>query len=195
MSRTMKTLPTRFLVATVLFALIAAALGCGGGGGGGGGTGGSTAPCLSYMPASAPGPSSIVTRSSGGSCGTLQLEFVATGVTDLFAASFRVTYDPAIMEYDSVSVAGSHLSSDGAQLQVLDATGAGMVDIDVSRIGTSTGIDFNGEVLIRLSFDRVQGFGSASFPLTLGNELLQDSDAPPVVIGGITWFGGTVELQ
>jgi hypothetical protein len=147
------------------------------------------------MPASAPVPSSIVTRSSGGSCGTLRLELVATDVTDLFEASFRVTFDPTVMEYDSFSVTGSHLSSDGVQLQVFDATAAGMVDIDVSRIGSATGIDFNGEVLISLSFDRVQSFGSASAPLTISNELLQDSDAPPVVIGGITWFGGTVELR
>ena len=109
MSRTMKNNALRVLTLAVLLAVIAAPLGCGGSGGGGG-TSGSTAPCLAYMPASAPVPSSVVTRSSGGSCGTLQLEFVATDVNDLFTASFRVTYDPTIMEYDSFSVAGSHLS-------------------------------------------------------------------------------------
>ena len=184
-------------IAAVLAVLLVAA-GCGGGGGSRT-SGAVSSSCLSYAPASGPVNSTVVTsRGSGSSCSVLELEFVITGVTDVFTGSFTVNYDSSFMNFDSASVTGSHLASDGATLDVQESSTAGQVDIGVTRIRPpDNGIDFTApdQVLIKTVFVRTQSSGTAMATLTITDGKLLGSETPPVEKPGITWHGGDVILD
>ena len=186
---------SRSKIAVMVLATLLAVTGCGGGGSRTAGAVSSS--CLSYAPASGPVSSTVVTSSGGGSsCGVLELEFVITQITDVFGGSFTVNYDPSFMNFDSASVVGSHLGSDGAMLDIQAGIAAGEVSIGITRLA-STGIDFTGanQVLIKVLFARTQSSGTATAPLTITDGRLLGSETPPVEKPGITWHGGEVTLN
>ncbi len=166
--------------------------GCGNGGGG-------TVPsiCFSFVPDAAPSASTVVARSgSGSSCELLVVELVLTDVTDVFAVSFRASFDPSLLAYDGHSLAGSHLTSDGAQVQALETVGQGEVQLGLSRLNPAGGIDFGGpQVFVKLLFRKPVGAQGGSGRLDFADTQVFDSQQPPQPKPGIVWLGGTVRLE
>lgn len=160
-------------------------------GGDGGGTPSSGGPCLEFTPAASPAPDTVSTRVAGNACSTIDLELQITDVSDVFAVSFTVTFDPATVSFDSLSTAGSLLASDGALLETEIVGSSGMVAIGVTRLA-STGRDAAGTAnLLTLRF-RQQAAAGASL-LSYGDTRVLGSEAPPQEKPGISWTGGTVE--
>jgi len=155
--------------------------------------GGAAAPgsCLSYGAAGAAAANTVVARqAAGASCDLIAVEFVVTGVSDLFATAFTVQFDSAVVSYESLTIIGSVLSSDGAALQVIEQESAGQVVIGITRVA-STGIATDG-ILVTLIFRRLAASGTS--PLSFTGESLLDSSTPPAPIASV-WFGGTFTIN
>ncbi len=179
----------------------ALALGCSGGGGGGGDDGGGgvvpTTSCISFGSSFAPAQSEVTLSKGGGSvCGVVVVDMVLTDVADVFTVSFEATFDPATAKYEGFSTSGSHLGSDGAQVQVLETIQAGKVSLGVGRVNTSTGVSFNGsQTVVKLMFSKAPGAGSGSSGgLGLDNGKVMGSEEPPVQKPGIAWRPGTLSI-
>ena len=176
----------------LLLLAVGACLSCGGGGGGG------TIPstCIAFQSSAAPTPSTAVARQATGSvCGTVIVEIVLTGVTDVFAVDFQVSFDASVASYDGHSFFGSHFISDGAVPQVLESVQPGLVSLSMTRLNPSTGIDFVGtQPVVRLIFSMPAGSGAASGGLSFTNTSVLGSETPPQPKPGIQWFGGTLQI-
>jgi hypothetical protein len=185
----------RYLVLVVT--LVAATFGIATGCGGGDGDDDDPSPtCVSFVGAAAPAPSTVAVRSdAGGSCDQAVVEFVITDVADVYAVGADVTYDTDVVEFESLSTAGSVLASDGATLatQVKEPT-AGTVTVGVGRVGATAGVTVNGTArLFRMTFRKVADSGTGA--LSLSDELVQNGEEPPETIPGIPWSGGTFRIQ
>jgi hypothetical protein len=154
------------------------------------------ASCLSLAAAALPAPSTAVARQgAASSCEEVVVDVVLTGVDDVFAASFDVTFDPSVARYRGSSTAGSRLASDGATVQVLQTIQTGWVRIGVSRLNVTTGVDFTAPApLVSLIFLPV-GTAPAAAPLTFSSTRVLGSETPPQEKPGISWFGGTLRID
>lgn len=184
------------MIKTGLLVLVATSLHCGGGG-----RGGDVLPstCITFSASAAPGSSMVVAQQGSGSqCDLVEVELVVTDVDDVFAASFIVVFDAALAQYQGTSLSGSLLTSDGAQVQVVERTlQAGQVSVGLSRLGTNVGgIDFTGTgSLVKLLFQQNPGAGTAAGSLTFGNPRLLGSETPPQEKTGVQWSGGSFQLR
>lgn len=153
------------------------------------------APCLALTP-DAGGPG-IVSLESGASstCASLELEVVVAGVSDLYAASFSLAFDPAVVTYTGSSASGSVLGSDGTTVDLQENPSVpSVVSIGLTRVGSAKGIDVPGKGrLVTLRFDASGGAGPAA--LTFSNGKLFGSETPPLQKPGIAWAGGVVSLK
>jgi hypothetical protein len=147
--------------------------------------------CMDFTPASGPQPGAVTSREGGGSgCDAVAVDLYVTDVDDVFAAVFTVAYDTTVASYQDLSVAGSLLSSDGAQVVTEVDTQPGRVVVGISRLGVDSGIDVAGtRLLARLTFRRESNGGNGF--LTYSGASLRDSQEPPGAIPGVSWFGGT----
>jgi len=174
----------------LLVAALVLGLGCGGGHGGT-----MVSFCLNFTGAQAPAAGRVVARlASGGSCAARFVEIVVTDVADVFSGSFTVNFDPTKVAFGSASFQGSFLTAGGVQVNVVQTNPQpGSVTVGISRFGVASGVDVIGsQVLVRLSFAPV-GAGAAT--LTLANGQLFDSGTPPQPKSGLTWSGGTFQVQ
>jgi hypothetical protein len=145
-----------------------------------------------FVPDAVPGTVSSV-GIPGGACNLVAVELQVTDVNDLFAAELTVQFDPAIVAYDGVNTVGSILESGGTQVEVIETALPGSVQIGVTRLA-STGVDAVGsQRLLRLTFRSVAGAGMSAVGYT-GTDLF-GSETPPQPKPGITWTGGTLEIQ
>ncbi len=152
-------------------------------------------PNLVFVPASAPMPGAVTTVTGAGSNSDLAIISVEiTDVMGVHAASFTLTYNTAVVGFVDFDTAGSHLGSDGTQLQaIVQESQPGTLTVGLTRTGNA-GIDFNGtEPLISIRFSRVAASGTAV--LGVANAELLDSNAPPQPIPGIQWFGGSFQID
>jgi hypothetical protein len=167
-----------------------ALVGCGGGSGGG------VVPglCLTFQAAGTPAASTVVARQgSGSACAMVEVAVDMTGVNDVFTVSFQVAFDPAVVSYEGYSTAGSDLDADGATLQVLETSGSGSVTLGVTRVGTTSGINFSGTGnVIKLLFSPVQDTVPDSGVFDFSNTQVLGSETPPQEKIGIQWFDGTL---
>ena len=122
------------------------------------------------------------------------MEFVVTDVSDVFSGSFTINYDPASVAFGAASGTGSFLESDGARVNVVQSTPAGgSVTVGITRVQTTTGVTVSGsQVLVRVSFAPVAPGNSA---MTITGAQLFGSEAPPQAKPGLTWSGGTFNVQ
>jgi len=188
MTRTRTTV--RLLSAFLLVGIVP--LGCGGDGGNKNVV--APEPCIAFAPASAPAAGLVVTRTVASTCESITLDVVVREVTALFAASFTVEFDPAVVAYTGFSTAGSVLSSDGAQVEMLVQEQSGKVTIGLTRLAVDTGVFVPGEgklgsLILRKVLDPSTTALSYSDATLLGNE------TPPVAKPGIEWKGGTLTVQ
>lgn len=176
-------------------------LGCGGGGSGGGDDNGGvtpTATCISFSAGAGPASGTATSAKGAGSvCTTVIVEVLLTDVNDVFTVSFDAVFDPDTARYDGFSVAGSHLSSDGAALQVIETTATGQVSLGITRSNPATGINFAGsQTVVKLMFVKASGVDEGdTASLTFSNTHVLGSEQPPVEKAGITWSGGTLSVD
>jgi hypothetical protein len=166
--------------------------GCGGGSGDGGVL---VDPCLSFSGAQAPAPGQVVTRlTSGGSCRARFVEIVVTDVSDVFSGSFTVNFDATKVAFGNASGEGSFLAAGGTRVNVVQSTPpSGSVTIGITRVGVATGVNVTSpQVLVKLSFAPLAA-GNATMTLT-GAQLF-GSETPPLAKSGLTWTGGTFQVQ
>lgn len=174
----------------LVFVLLLAA-GCGGGNDGGI----AAASCIGFTGAQAPAAGRVTARqASGGSCAAIFVELVVTDVPDVFSGSFTLEYDPTSVAVGGATATGSFLASGGARVDVVQSTPAsGSVTIGVTRVQTTTGVNASGsQVLVRISFAPV-AVGSSQ--LTITGAQLFGSETPPLPKTGLTWTGGTFNVQ
>lgn len=156
---------------------------------------GPVAPCLVLAPdAGGPGIASLESGASS-TCSSLELEVVVAGVNDLYAASFDLAFDPAVVTYKGSSASGSVLGSDGTTVSVQENPSIpSVVSIGVTRVGATKGIDVAATGrLVTLRFDASWGSGPSA--LTFSGGKLFGSETPPLQKAGITWAGGVVSLK
>jgi hypothetical protein len=131
---------------------------------------------------------------AGTTCDDVVIELVVTDVTDLFAAEMTVTFNSAVAVYDGNSVIGSVLSSDGAQIEVLEHEQPGQVTLGLTRLAAD-GVDVTGSaVLVKIMFQK-PALDDGSTPLGIPSGSLLGSETPPQVKGGIQWVGGTLTID
>jgi hypothetical protein len=174
----------------VLAAVIAGAVpGCGGGD-----NNPIPTACISFEASAVPAGSTVVARqASGSTCGTLQVELVLTGVTDVQTVEFKVDFDGSVASYEGLSLDGSMLASGGANVNVFEDEDPGRITINLSRFGS--GVDFVPDgTVVRLVFGKATGADTASGMLSFSATQIFDSAEPPQEKSGIQWFGGTFRV-
>jgi hypothetical protein len=169
---------------------------CGGGGhsGGSGGGSGPTSPppnqsSMVFTP-SGGGSSGIVLATGAGSQGTaLALNVQTTGVPDLYAVAFHLTYPYAAMHF-SGSNEGTLLNAAGSvqtTYQVVESP-PGTLIVGLSRLGAVNGTGAAG-TLLTLQFTGVAtGNGKIAFTNNQANNSAQSA------IQGLSWGGGSVQV-
>lgn len=184
--------PAGTTLAVMLLALTAVTAGCGSSGGGG-------TPvelCIDFTPTVAqPTAGSVTARMSAESgCELVEVEVVATDVSDVFAFESVIEYDPDVAAFLGFSLVDSVLESDGADVTVIAEEAVfGEVTLGATRIA-STGINVSGtQVLIRLAFARFGVTGAG--PLRLDTNCLVNSATPPQTIDSVTCSGGTLTIR
>ncbi len=162
-----------------------------------GGRSGEDGMCITFGSGASPAPSTAVTRQgSTSNCDVVKVEVVLDGVSDVAAVAFEVTFDPALVAYDGCSLNGSHLNSDGAQVEILQRQETGRVSLGLTRLSPAAGIDFaDPGVVVRLRFRKAAGSGSGSAPLAFTTHQVFGSEEPPQAKTGIDWFGGTLRVE
>ncbi len=179
-----------------LLALALAAPGCGGGDG-------APSICVAFLAGATPAPSTAVAQPASGSvCDIVVVEIVLTDVSDVFTVDFTVSFDPSVARYEGYSLAGSRLTSDAAEVEQLEMRvppppeEARQVILGLTRVNPSTGIDFTGtQTVVRLLFRKALASGTGSSPLTFSDTKVLGSEEPPQEKPGITWSGGTFQVQ
>jgi hypothetical protein len=184
----------RIMRYTVLLLLVSASLACSGSGGARSVTtpGPSGSFVATFTPdQSAPAAGEIgLTQAAGGGGDLVSLNVSVNGVNDLFGASFRIAYDPSLVEFDNWS-AGSLVEGAGQPaLYQVAIVQPGVVEVGVSCAACTSGINVGAtQNLVQLIFRATQ---SGSSSLTFVAADLLDSGSPPGPIGGLNWFGGTL---
>lgn len=150
--------------------------------------------CVTFAPESAPADGLVVTRELANSCSSITLDLMVSNATALFAASFTVEFDAAVVDYTGLSMTGSILSSDGAQVEVLVQEQAGKVTIGLTRLGVGAGVDVAGEGrLVSLTMGTLHDPGTTA--LFFSDAMLLGDETPPAPKPGIEWKGGTLIVQ
>lgn len=178
----------------VLLLLVSGSLACSGSGGARSITtpGPSGSFVASFTPdQTAPAAGQIgLTQAPGGSGDLVSLNVGVNGVNDLFGASFRIAYDPTLVEFDNWSAGALVEGAGQSALYQVAIVQPGVVEVGVSCAGCANGIDVGStQNLVQLIFRATQ---SGSSPLTFVSADLLDSGSPPGPIGGLNWFGGTL---
>jgi hypothetical protein len=176
----------------VTLGMVCATLACGGGNGAE-----SVVPTddesvtATFVPSGGNQQANSMAMTLGGASGDeVTVAFNLTDTPGVYGAAFRVTFDPARVEFEgfapgSVLEAGGHHPTYQVQ-----AAGAGAVDVGVSRNGNVPAVDVNGtKTLIRLMF-RVTEAGTT--PLAFSAPTLYDGGLPPQPIANVTWSAGSL---
>ncbi len=141
-----------------------------------------------------PGNNSVSLSQAPGGGGTLLTVNVGvTGVNDVFGASFRIAYDPALVDFENWSQ-GSLIEGAGSTgLYQVSVVLPGEVEVGVSCAGCASGIDVGStSTIIQIIFRATNSGNSA---LTFVAADLVNSQSPPTPVAGLTWDGGTLTAQ
>jgi len=184
------------IYATLVLLSASTAISCGGGGSGARTPGPAPSFLASFTPAnSSPGNNTVsMAQAPGGGGDLVTLNVGVGGVNDVFAASFRVTYDTNLVSFDNW-FAGSFLERSGnSVLYQVSALTPGVLDVGIGCAGCSTGINAGAspETIVQLVF-RATKLGTSDIKFAAAD--LLDSTSPPGPISGLTWSGGTIVAQ
>ena len=171
------------LTLALLAALGSAA--CSGSDSGGGGSPTGPMPSIIFSPDRAAGANSIAMRAGAGSTSSvLQLEIFATDVINLQALDFVLLVPADLLRFDNFT-RGDFIGA-GAQVLV-SGGGSNAVTFDVLRTAPSAATGSG--TILTLSFTAI-ATGSGRFDFS-GPEA---EDSFGLVIPGIDWIGGTVQV-
>jgi hypothetical protein len=137
-----------------VLAAFAVSTACGGGGGGGG----SSPKQLTATFASAnanPVAGDVSLQAVSASAASFSVDVSFTDMTDVWAVTLTMTYDPAAVRFDSWSAANTFLTTgpSGGQPVLVSDDGNGTVRIAASRVPPDAGVDVAGtRALVRLGF-------------------------------------------
>jgi hypothetical protein len=171
---------------------VAAAVACGGGSSsdsvihsGGGST------TVGFQPAQpAPGSNTISMESGAPAGDAVSLEVIITETEDVYGASFRVQFDPALASFlgwhhGTLLERGGH-----APTYTINQVVPGEIVVGVSRNGNVPPVNATGsEPLVILDF-RMTRAGTSDVSFSAAE--LYDGSLPPQRIPGVAWFGGTL---
>lgn len=154
----------------------------------GGSSGGNGATSASFTASSpTPPPNSLTMQAATSNGVSFTIDVVATDVTDLYGATYTLTYSPAILKFIGASE-GTHLSTGGIStfFQVALENGVeGRLVVGHSRVGNATGVSGSG-TLHSLSFQAVaKGTTGMAF------ESAELRDASNGAIPGVFFSGGS----
>jgi hypothetical protein len=148
-------------------------------------------PCIEFAP-SQPSASGTVSSRLGAdsTCLLAAVEIVGTDIDDVFAVAALIEYDPAAIDFVSMSTAGSALGEDGAQIlaqAVQDPLGE--ITIGAAR-NADDAVDIVGtELLVTLYFQAIAlGSGDVNVP----TPCLTDGGENPVPRNDVACSGGTL---
>lgn len=150
-------------------------------------------PTASFQPASTPSGTAVTLNASSPQQNTFTVDVAAQSITNsTYGAAFDLDFDPNLLSFASHQ-AGTFFEQGGntVQYQVATAQGSpGKLVIGVSLQGNNSGVTGSGRI-IRLQFNiqRTNGTGNVAFS---GNNL---RDPNLQLISGISWSGGTVQVQ
>lgn len=126
---------------------------------------------------------------------TVCVQVDVADVTDLYAASFDVNYNPAVLDYTGTTE-GTFLSADGQvtttlQASVLDGDeSTGQIVVGLSRLGEVAGVTGSGN-LATLCFTVIGDYCSTS-DITFGNAVLEGPAEGSEII--TAWNGSTLTV-
>lgn len=148
--------------------------------------------CVEFVAAAAPAAGTVaITENPSSTCGAAVLDLIVTDVSGVFGASFDLVFDPTAVSYQGLSTTGSFL---GTNLQSLVDLDTGSVSIGITRTGTTSTADAVGsQVLATVTFLRNGASGMSSLQVT--DESLLDNQMPPQSLAGVSWSGGSFQLQ
>ncbi|MBI5787606.1 MAG: hypothetical protein HZA78_01955 [Candidatus Schekmanbacteria bacterium] len=124
---------------------------------------------------------------------TVCVQVNVADVSDLYAASFDLTYDPAVLQFSDPVTEGNFLNQDGQPTSLLatDDPASGKLIVGISRLGDVSGISGAGN-LATVCFKVVGDYCSSS-AISFTEAVLET----PVQDGEIsaTWNGGTITVK
>ena len=187
----------RSILGSILLLLAPA---CSGGGTGSdvvpGGSGSSSNLLADFSPERPnPVPKNVTMAKGGASGPILQVEVRVTPTNDVFGAAFDVLFDETQLQFVSHSP-GSMLETGGNNVEYLvSESGPGHLIVSASILQAgAAGVDVSGtKPLIRLTFSAAEA-GSSEITFDNG-ALLNDHPPGPAPITGVTWYGGTAEVE
>lgn len=180
------------LATVVLLSVMVAAPACGGGGGSATDPGGSPTPLsASFVPdAHSSGPKTAAMAEGSTSNDVVIVNVTLTDTNAVFGTAFEVVFDPAQMVYlGYVSGTVFERGGDVPNYTVDGTTNPGRIVAGVARTSSSATDVFGTKTMIGLKF-RVKQAGV--FPLVIEHAVVEDGQAPPQEIPGISWFAGAV---
>ena len=186
-------------IPSLLLVLLAVSLACGGSGGATGNAvpgppGGSGNVAGDFTPdAQNPGANTVYTTGtpgSGANAALVTLHVFVNNTSDVFGASFDMTYDSSRAQFVNWSP-GELLEFGGQSVTYqVNATQPGRVVVGVARTSGGVGVTSTGATrLINLTIRATQAGSSA---VRLDNADLLGSQNPPQAKPGVAFFGGTL---
>ncbi|HET9299510.1 MAG TPA: cohesin domain-containing protein [Candidatus Polarisedimenticolaceae bacterium] len=180
---------------TALLLLIAAAalIGCGGGSGGDEdpvGSGGTTVSADFIADEPSPPASTVSMQKGPASSNLVTVKVDATGVSNIYGASFDLAYDGNLAEYVGFTNGTFFEQGGNDPNYTVNAPAAGQLSVGVSRTGNVPGVGTTAsKTMINLTF-RVKVAGSGA--ITMPDAALLDAQIQPQPVSGITWEAGTL---
>ena len=142
----------------------------------------------------APGNNSVsLSQQPGGGGSLVTVNVDLTGVNDVFGASFRIAYDPALVDFENW-FPGSLIEGTGSTaLYQVSAITPGLVEVGIGCAGCASGVNVGStRTIIQIVF---RAINSGNSTLSFVAADLLNSQSPPMPIGGLTWDGGTLTAQ
>lgn len=144
-------------------------------------------PTVRFVPEGNPGMDSIALGMSASTAETFTLVLRAAGVTDMYGYAVDLTYDPAIMMFDSAEP-GTFLDGEGISVSTQVSEGPpGTLVIGQTRVGAVPGVS-GGGLLLSLNFVSV---AAGSTVVATANGGAVDSTGAALAT---RMFGGTVTV-
>jgi hypothetical protein len=147
---------------------------------------------ISFTPDSSAGANSIYLSSGGGSGSVFILDVDVQSVTDLYGASFIVSFPDDLLSYTKDSESEGSFLSDGGSIDTdlqVSRRQAGKVTVGISRLGEVPGASGSGN-LLSLEFTR-KSAGTGSIEMMDHDAI----DSFGEVQIDVTWIGGSVTVR
>ena len=181
------------MTASIVLAALVLAPACGGGGGEESATGGSPTTLAAAFLADqfTPGANTVSMAQGNRAGDTVTVKVNLTDTNAVFGVAFDVAFDDTKVTYLGFSK-GTALENGGntPNYTVDGAVQPGRIVVGVSRAGSTTTVVSGTKTVISVMF-RVKDTGS--FPISFENAVVEDGQAVPQPLPGISWFAGALQ--